>query len=606
MVNNSMTKSRLFLTLALSMAGVFPFSISCQAMESVEQSELERVRQANTIATSFINVLPIESQSSIGLKVKSHLREGINAGYTEEVTQKYTNLYKALEEQESTLALNPFLKKEMALVKSIVANTLDLLRLNKKYGRLTIFLPFNHCNTNDAIDAVSYIFDALSSQVIQKDPLPVIGQRFESYVKGDEINPPFIEGVEREMRHLLHIYQGQSIAYPCLKQIEEILDPERLKTVLKWISENIPQEYNELLPLFEKQISGYEKFVREELLPHAPKEASLPEEIYLTLLKLHGVHDAPEELIKKAQEDFKGLYAEYEKIAKEVAEDEKLEFTDPVKVLQYLEETKTLKDPQMVMDLYKSIQGEIEEWITKGQLMTLPEKPITTRLGNEAEEAIMPVPHVNTPYFVDNDGSIQPEFVLCDLKSHGNPLVAYPLAVHEGSPGHVLQFARMLEAYLKGELDLIQAVVASNSTNCEGWAHYTEYLMRPYYDKGAQLGAIRDQLLRSARLFLDPQLNLGRITFEDVVKFYTEKVGFTMEVAKSEAERYSYRMPAQATTYRYGSLKIAEARDQLERELQDRFTLKKFHDTFVSFGLLPISLTFNDIKAKMSQTPNLK
>ncbi len=602
-VNHLMTKSQLFIILSLSVSVMLsPFS---HVAKGHEIEDHPRITEANSIATSFIGVLPVEAQTGIGIKEKSTEAEWMASGYTETIERNYQELYKWLEDREINLSPDPLLKKEMGLVKSIVANTLHLLKLNREYGRITIFVPFNYYGCGDAIDAVSYIYEGLSSLVLQKYPIEVVGKRFAQYVEGDGTHPPFMEGVEQEIRTLIQKYKERSVLYPCLKQIENILDEKRLKSIMDWIQGNLPEEQKQLLPIFEKQIKNYEKFVRSELLPKAPKEAKLPQEIYVTLLKLHGVHDDPEQLIQIAKEDFKELYGQYEDLARQVAQEERLEFSDPVHVLQHLEQTKTIESQDEIMGMYRSIQQEIEEWIKEHQLLTLPTKPMDMRLGNEAEEAIMPVPHVNTPYFVGNDGSVRSEFVLCDLKSHGNPLVAFPLAAHEGHPGHVHQFNRMLEDFLKGRLDLIQAVVASNSTNCEGWAHYVEYLMRPYYSKAAQLGAIRDQLLRSARLFLDPQLNLGRITFDEVVKFYQEKVGFTQEVAISEAERYSYRMPAQATTYRYGALMIAKARDQLSKELGDKFSLKKFHDAFISFGLLPIDMIIDEIKGKMREGGSL-
>jgi uncharacterized protein (DUF885 family) len=271
-----------------------------------------------------------------------------------------------------------------------------------------------------------------------------------------------------------------------------------------------------------------------------------------------------------------------------------------VKVLQALEHKTTIQDPKKVMELYRETQKSIESAIQKNHLLTLPAQPVIARASNEAEEAIMPVPHVNTPHFIDNNGSIRPEFVLCDLKAYGNPVVAYALMAHEGRPGHDLQFSRMLDQYLAGQNDLIQNVVAMNSVNCEGWAHYAEYLMYPHCDnKAAQLSAIREQLLRTARMFLDPELNLGRLTFDQVKSFIRDQVGFTESVAQSEAERYSFLMPAQATTYRYGCVKIMELRDQLRKELGEKFNLKKFHDSLISFGLMPLDKTKEFIRDKM-------
>ena len=52
-------------------------------------------------------------------------------------------------------------------------------------------------------------------------------------------------------------------------------------------------------------------------------------------------------------------------------------------------------------------------------------------------------------------------------------------------------------------------------------------------------------------------------------------------------ERYTYRMPGQATAYYYGYNKMQALRTQTELKLQDAFDQQAFHDFVLAQGLLP-------------------
>ena len=59
--------------------------------------------------------------------------------------------------------------------------------------------------------------------------------------------------------------------------------------------------------------------------------------------------------------------------------------------------------------------------------------------------------------------------------------------------------------------------------------------------------------------------------------------------ATDEIDRY-ITWPAQALSYKIGELKIRELRAYAESELGSAFDLRKFHDTVVGNGSLPIAV----------------
>ncbi len=158
--------------------------------------------------------------------------------------------------------------------------------------------------------------------------------------------------------------------------------------------------------------------------------------------------------------------------------------------------------------------------------------------------------------------------------------------MHEGRPGHELQFASIVE---KG-VSQARVVFAFNSVNVEGWALYQEAEMKPYLPLDGQLISLQHRLLRAARAFLDPGLQLGKIDRDEAYRVLEEEVVLSQPMAMQEVERYTFRAPGQATSYFCGYTRLMELRTDAERLLGDAFDRQAYHDFVLAQGLLPPSL----------------
>jgi hypothetical protein len=61
-------------------------------------------------------------------------------------------------------------------------------------------------------------------------------------------------------------------------------------------------------------------------------------------------------------------------------------------------------------------------------------------------------------------------------------------------------------------------------------------------------------------------------------------------MTNSEVERYTFRTPAQATSYFYGFTRLLELRADTEKVLGANFNQQAYHDFILSQGLLPPAL----------------
>ncbi|MBT8105783.1 MAG: DUF885 family protein [Woeseiaceae bacterium] len=109
----------------------------------------------------------------------------------------------------------------------------------------------------------------------------------------------------------------------------------------------------------------------------------------------------------------------------------------------------------------------------------------------------------------------------------------------------------------------------------------------PASTESMQMISLQYRLMRAARMFLDPMLNLGLIKPAEAKALIMDDVAVGEAWAQNEVERYTYRIPGQATAYYYGYNKMQALRAQTELKLRDDFDRRALHDFVLAQGLLP-------------------
>ncbi len=317
----------------------------------------------------------------------------------------------------------------------------------------------------------------------------------------------------------------------------------------------------------------------------------MPAELYAIALENYGVDIAPDKLAAMAHKAFTQIQADMQVMAAKIAKEHNWASTD------YRDVIKELKKKQFVgeeiLPHYKKRLADIEEIVRREHLVTLPDRAARIRLASEAESAAVPAPHMQPPRLIGNNGEVG-EFVL-PLAAPGKggemqkfdddtfDAASWTLTAHEARPGHEMQFSAMVE---KG-VSTARAIFAFNSTNVEGWGLYSEYIMRPYMPLEGQLISLQNLLLRAGRAFLDPELQMGKITTDQALHVLKDDEVLSAALANSELERYTFRSPGQAVSYFYGYTRLREVRADLEKQMGSKFNQQKFHDFVLSQGLLP-------------------
>lgn len=159
---------------------------------------------------------------------------------------------------------------------------------------------------------------------------------------------------------------------------------------------------------------------------------------------------------------------------------------------------------------------------------------------------------------------------------------------HETIPGHHLQVMLSLE---RPGAHLITKLVSASAFT-EGWGLYAERLadeMQLYGGDVDRLGMWQSRAFRAARLVVDTGLHAFGWPRQRAIDFMMAlHLGSHEEIA-SEVDRYII-WPGQATAYMTGALEIERLRDETQERLGDRFDLRRFHDTVLEDGALPLPM----------------
>jgi uncharacterized protein (DUF885 family) len=162
------------------------------------------------------------------------------------------------------------------------------------------------------------------------------------------------------------------------------------------------------------------------------------------------------------------------------------------------------------------------------------------------------------------------------------------VAYHEGIPGHHMQISIAQE--LTG-VPMFRTQTGYTAYT-EGWGLYAERLakeMGAFEDPYSDFGRLGAEIWRAIRLVVDTGLHSKGWTEQQAVDYFLANGPTSEGQVRAEIRRYIVT-PGQATAYKVGMLKILELRERARAALGDRFDIRRFHDTVLGGGALPLAI----------------
>ena len=232
----------------------------------------------------------------------------------------------------------------------------------------------------------------------------------------------------------------------------------------------------------------------------------------------------------------------------------------------------------------KRMDGKLKDIFT-----TLPRHRFTLR----------PVADAIAPTYTSGRGGLDACYMnTYDLKSR--PLfMLTALTLHECVPGHSHQGAMALEAPAAPPFRR-QTYFSGYG---EGWGLYTEYLGRElgmYRNAYEEFGRASFENWRASRLVVDTGLHLMGWSRDQAIAYLEEHTALARHDIEIEVDRY-ISWPGQALAYKLGEMSIRKLRAEAETTLGAGFDLRRFHDTLLGLGSVPLPVMEAEMRAWMAR-----
>ena len=166
-----------------------------------------------------------------------------------------------------------------------------------------------------------------------------------------------------------------------------------------------------------------------------------------------------------------------------------------------------------------------------------------------------------------------------------NQYILQILNIHEAIPGHYTQLV-----YANQSPSLIKSLLGASSM-IEGWAVYTERMMleEGYGNNEPEMWLMyyKWNLRSTCNFILDNSVHTKNMSKEEAMNLLMNEAFQQKTEAENKWRRVSLTQ-VQLCCYFTGYTEIYDFREEMKKELGDKFKLKDFHEKFLSFGSAPV------------------
>ena len=359
--------------------------------------------------------------------------------------------------------------------------------------------------------------------------------------------------------------------------------------------------------------AAFRLYLETDLRERPEDDVSAGEEAFALLLSEgHFLHDDAAEIERHAREELK------EATAALVAGASAFGVASPADALAQVKSHRP--GPDEYVRRYQEYWDEARRLATSKALLTWPEFPIRYVERPAWSRAAAPYlyflfyrspaaahrPAVHDYLIAPLDRSQSNEEQRRFLETHNDSVIKLNHVVHHGSTGHHVQNFHAFKAGSRiGRMAAVDCAsriaLLCGGTMAEGWACYATDLMSEagFFAPLERYAEIHSRVRMCARAIVDVRLHHGRWTLEHAARFYEEHAFMSAAAAMGEAVKNSM-FPGAAVMYLVGRDAIHRLRGEMQGIEGRSFSVLTFHDRFLSYGSIPVSL----IATAMKQSAN--
>lgn len=352
-------------------------------------------------------------------------------------------------------------------------------------------------------------------------------------------------------------------------------------------------------------LKEYQRFLENDLLPRATGDWRIGREKFARKLDLEleaGL--SADEALKEAESEAQRVEREMVVIARQLwaklFAKEALPADDPPgrqslirRVLFSLSDERG--QPENIVADARATVAAIREFIKNRDILRLPEPdrcqvvemPEFQRGQSTAYLNPAPPldPRANSVYAVSPPPKEWSPATVDSYMREYNRAMLQILTIHEAYPGHYVQLE-----YSNRHPSKIRRLLSSG-TFAEGWAVYTEQMMLDQGygdgDLSLRLHQLKWYLRAVTNAILDYRMHCSGMTDAEALDLLVNRAFQTEGEALGKIVR-AKQSSTQLSTYFVGRMAFYRLRQQMQRELGERFNLGRYHEAVLAHGTLPV------------------
>lgn len=367
-----------------------------------------------------------------------------------------------------------------------------------------------------------------------------------------------------------------------------------------------------------ESLKKHQQFLEEELLPQAKGEWRLGREKFSRKLELVlDVGWDAERVLAEAEDEFvrvqRDLYVVSRQLWSRYFPSKVLPPDDEAGRRQTIAEVVTAvsqehgQPEQLIFDARATVEN-IRKFIREKDILRLPETDRCQviempefRRGNSLAylDSALPLdPNGLSYYAVSPPPSMWGAAKIKSFLEEYNRHMLQILTIHEAYPGHYVQLE-----YSNRCPSLIRRVLQSG-VFVEGWAVYTEQVMLDQgYGEGElalRLNQLKFYLRAVANTILDHRMHCTSMSDDEALRFLVEDAYQSEGEARLKIVR-AKQSSVQLSTYFTGRMAHYRLRQEIQRELGDKFELGRYHEAVLDHGSVPVKFLPQLVRERLKQ-----
>ncbi len=349
-----------------------------------------------------------------------------------------------------------------------------------------------------------------------------------------------------------------------------------------------------------KAVEDYEQWLKKELLPRSNRTPAWnPKEVEFYQFEHEMLYDyGVDEMIRVAEEESKKAMAEMTVLARRIHPSGDLKTVWDL----MLEEAPPWEE---VMPMAERFVELTANWLANegSHLVTIPDFDYGVRITSPMSRRVLSFG--GATYGPTVAGRLSGYYVLTPLEDilsekekasrirSYNPYWTHVISYHEWL-GHTVQRAAASTRPQRPMRKIFRSIYHS-----QAWSFYLERLLEEegYFEDvfdhmvalKSRMGRLQMRMWRIQRILTKLKMAKGEMSFEEAVQEYIDKIGMEPTNSFIEVQR-DCQSPSPPGREIIGELMIIKLREEYKQRMGEHYSMKEFHDRFLSYGDLPFAV----------------